>query len=251
MMSRDAEALLAKGRASPPRPDEASRARMRERVLARAGAAALAGATVASVAKASPPVVATAGKIGLVWKLVAVLVLGGGLVSGVSLLGRATEPAPRAPTAEPAPALTPPREQSSAAAASSEGVDPAPQATARIAEAPSPVPSAEAARPGASAVPAPSSARPSPERRDLLEEELALLASAQTALRSGQAAQALALTDEHAKRFPKGMLGSERRLIRIRALCASGRKEQGLAEGRAAFPDEASPGRQQLEAACR
>ncbi len=249
MMTRDAEALLAKGRASPPRPDEASRARMRERVLARAGAAALAGATVASVAKASPSVVATTGKIGLVWKLVAVLVLGGGVVGGVSLLGRANEPAPRAPTAEPAPAFAPPREQSSAAAAS-EGVDPPPPATASVAEAPSPAPSAEASRPGASAVPAPSS-RPSPERRDSLEQELALLASAQTALRSGQPAQALALTDEHAKRFPQGMLGAERRLIRIRALCASGRKEQGLAEGRAAFPDEASPGRQQLEVACQ
>jgi hypothetical protein len=224
---------------------------MRERLLARAGAAALAGATVASAAKVSPSAVATAGKLGLAWKVLAVMALGGGLVGGVSLLGRANEPAPRALTAEPVSAFAPAREPQSSAAAASEGIDPEPPATASVANAPSPVPSAEAVRPGASAVPVPSAAPPSPERRDSLEEELALLASAQTALRSGQAAQALALTDEHAKRFPKGMLGAERRLIRIRALCASGRKEQGLAEGRAAFPDEASPGRQQLEAACR
>lgn len=58
-----------------------------------------------------------------------------------------------------------------------------------------------------------------PAPSDSLAEELALLRSAQAALRSGDAARALAITAEHASRFPTGALAPERRALERRARC--------------------------------
>jgi hypothetical protein len=68
--------------------------------------------------------------------------------------------------------------------------------------------------------PPPSVAPPS------IGEETALLMGAQTAIREGDSARALALLDEHARRFPTGMLAEERDASRVLALCAAGRTSE-------------------------
>src|SRR5208283_4452338 len=56
--------------------------------------------------------------------------------------------------------------------------------------------------------------------------EVRLIGEAHTAIRGGDAERALALLDEHARRFPKGALGEERDAARINALCALGRTSE-------------------------
>jgi hypothetical protein len=84
-----------------------------------------------------------------------------------------------------------------------------------------------------------------------LEAEVALLGRGREAWRSGDAEQALALINEHARRYPDGALREEREAFRVALLCALGRTQ----EARAArdrflvgFPDSAhAPG---VTAAC-
>jgi outer membrane protein assembly factor BamD (BamD/ComL family) len=66
-----------------------------------------------------------------------------------------------------------------------------------------------------------------------LAQEVAALDSARTALKAGDAGQALTLLEAHARDFPLGRLGPEATLLRIEALLGSGdrvRAEQ-LARG--------------------
>jgi outer membrane protein assembly factor BamD (BamD/ComL family) len=56
----------------------------------------------------------------------------------------------------------------------------------------------------------------------MLTEEVAAILSVRAALRQGQAARALALLDDHDRRFPRGTLGIEVELLRIEALALSG-----------------------------
>jgi hypothetical protein len=66
---------------------------------------------------------------------------------------------------------------------------------------------------------------------------------------SGSAAQALALTDEHAACFPRGALSQEREMLAVQALLQLGRAGEARARGKrllAAFP--ASAYRLRLEA---
>jgi hypothetical protein len=60
------------------------------------------------------------------------------------------------------------------------------------------------------------------------EAEVKLLERAQDALRA-RPAEALALSDDHARRFPRGMLAQEREVIAIEALVKSGRKADAKA----------------------
>jgi hypothetical protein len=69
--------------------------------------------------------------------------------------------------------------------------------------------------------------------------EIELLRQAQDAL-SSSPAQSLALCSDHARRFPRGMLGQEREVIAIDALLRSGRRAE--AEARAAQFVKAFPG---------
>ncbi len=69
--------------------------------------------------------------------------------------------------------------------------------------------------------------------------EVRLLERAQDALRS-RPAEALALADDHARRFPRGMLVQEREVIAIEALVKAGRV--GEAKARAARFKERFPG---------
>jgi hypothetical protein len=80
--------------------------------------------------------------------------------------------------------------------------------------------------------PRPAQARPrgpkppsAPSAATDITEELALISSAKALLASGNARGALAKTAEHEKKFPRGSLVDERKLLRIRALCEDGQKE--------------------------
>jgi hypothetical protein len=57
-----------------------------------------------------------------------------------------------------------------------------------------------------------------------LAEEQALVDRARAALSRGRVADALAATDEHARRFPRGRLAEEREVIAIQALLGSGNR---------------------------
>lgn len=99
-------------------------------------------------------------------------------------------------------------------------------------------------------VPRPTRAAPSASV-DSLAEELALIRSAQSALGSGNTNGALQILDQHAKRFPRGKLGQEREVTRVRALCRAGRLGEAqslyraLAKGAPSSPHLAS-----LRASC-
>lgn len=62
-----------------------------------------------------------------------------------------------------------------------------------------------------------------------LEAELEIVGRAQGALKSGQPNEALRALDEHARRFPSGVLALERSGVRTVALCQAGRLEEGRA----------------------
>lgn len=81
--------------------------------------------------------------------------------------------------------------------------------------------------------------------------ESSLVGRARAALRDSDPATALRLVDEHARRFPAGELEEERELLRVTALCDSGRSEAALRAAHAfrrAFPG--SPLLGHLESAC-
>ncbi|WP_437958328.1 hypothetical protein WME76_00865 [Sorangium sp. So ce119] len=104
-------------------------------------------------------------------------------------------------------------------------------ATPRPKEAP--IPSLRAPDSEAAALPPPAGAA------EQAEAEVHLLQRAQDAL-AVDPGSALALTDEHARRFPAGALGQEREFIAIRALLALGRAAE--ARARAASLLERFPG---------
>lgn len=66
-------------------------------------------------------------------------------------------------------------------------------------------------------------------RADRLAEEIALLRQAQAALRSGNPSRSLSLLDQHARRFPHGVLSQESTVTRVQALCALGRTGEARA----------------------
>src|SRR5690606_26967779 len=59
-----------------------------------------------------------------------------------------------------------------------------------------------------------------------LNEEVALLDRARSAVRAGHPADALTRLDEHSARFPKGSLALEAQVLRVQALAAAGRTEE-------------------------
>lgn len=136
--------------------------------------------------------------------------------TGALTVVRATRPSPPA-SSSPLPPPSP--------IASSLGV---PSAPAPVVPEQTPAPSASpvSVKPRATSSPPPGS----PEPTDLAAEA-SLLRRAQDALRSSPA-DALAFTDEHARRFPRGALAQEREVMAIEALTKLGR--QGEAEKRAA-----------------
>lgn len=161
------------------------------------------------------------------WLWAGVSVLAAGAVGGVLLLARpepapapVSDSAPEASVAPPAPSPAPAREE-----------EPAPPAP----EAPPPV------------APSP----PSAARRDRLAEEVAMLSKATGLLNGGRAREALRALDEHARKFPNGVLTEERRGARARALCALGMRAEADRElARLARTAPGSPHLAQARALC-
>lgn len=64
---------------------------------------------------------------------------------------------------------------------------------------------------------------PAKRGTDRLAQEVAILSRATSELHAGRPANALKAIDEHARKFPNGLLLEERRAARTQALCALGR----------------------------
>lgn len=124
---------------------------------------------------------------------------------------------------------------------------PAPPVTARAHVTPAPVPrptSVEASAPPARAAKPPSGLR--------LEQEAALLAEVQGALRSGKATVALGKLESYDRRFPTGMLRAEADAARVFALCSAGRVEKArFAATRFVQRYPSSPAAARVQAACK
>lgn len=172
-----------------------------------AGGASTAAAAAAAGAQAVLPK-ALVGK-SLAAKLMIAAVVGGvgagGVAATVTLVhrhaaARAAHASP--PRIAPAPAAaTPPLPPPSLSAAA----EPPPMATAAAATTPS-----AAHDPHHAA------------RHADLAAERALLADARAAMQASDAARALAILDEHARRFPRGQLAEERDALRVAALWRGG-----------------------------
>lgn len=113
-----------------------------------------------------------------------------------------------------------------------------------------PEPAAQLPPPADAPTPPARAVKPSPGLR--LQEEAALLAEVQGALRSGQAGAALTKLESYDRRFPAGMLRAEADAARVFALCAAGRVEKArAAAGRFVQRYPSSPAAARVEAACR
>ncbi|HEX2876940.1 MAG TPA: hypothetical protein VHP33_37060 [Polyangiaceae bacterium] len=178
-------------------PDAEARARVRAAVAA--GLAVDAALPVGAAAR---------GARGIKWWLLSAL--GGALVVGVVawLWAPATAPAPASSVERASPSAVALEAAPTAAPAVQAQVSPAPEASANLLSV-------------SSVSSVSSKARPSKAVASALEQsdELALVSSMQLALRSGNAAQVLALAGEHAQRFPQGALVQEREGARAIARC--------------------------------
>jgi RNA polymerase sigma-70 factor (ECF subfamily) len=205
-----------------------------ERVFAKIQAS-LAALPAAPVPVARPPVPPAAGAFaGKNLALVGLCALA--IVGGVfAWQSRREGPRPAAPASEvvAAPVVTAPAVPAPPVASAPVAATAAPAMLPSISV--DSLPSASLAQPpGASggklaAAPAASQA-PSSET---LEKEARLLAEARRAVQRGEAAQGLALLDEHARTFPNGWLAADRAAERIVVLCSLGRRDEAVRESKA------------------
>jgi hypothetical protein len=223
-LGREAMALIAEARDGDD-PTLADRDRVEAVIAARLATGAAAGLAAAAVATTSARASGAPGAVGasaltgsvakvLIW-VATLSVIGATVAMFASAPGRAT--APIASTVNPAaPVATEGNSQSGE-----------PSLGAAVATPEATIPQVRAFPSTLAVVPTASSTRmPSGD----VAAEVLVLREAHAAMRGGQAARALALLDEHARRFPKGALGEERDAARVAALCALGR----VAEARAA-----------------
>lgn len=158
----------------------------------------------------APPTVAT----GLAKKWLILAALGGGaavtVASGVALRDRSSPPAAAPAASARAPAVA------SAPAAPSESAEPEPAPPPTVAPAPTSPPRASA-----------------PRARSSTDEELALLESAKAALDAHHPDAALASAAEYRRRYPRGMLVIEAKVIQIEALAEARRDEEARAAAEA------------------
>jgi outer membrane protein assembly factor BamD (BamD/ComL family) len=85
-----------------------------------------------------------------------------------------------------------------------------------------------------------------------LQDEAALLAEVQGALRSGQANVALGKLESYDRRFPGGMLRAEADAARVFAWCAAGKVDRARsAADRFAQRYPSSPALARVQAACK
>lgn len=157
----------------------------------------------------------------LSWVPGAALGAGLGLVAVAAMYGvpawiapeRAPEVIPTATVAGPAPSTPAPVTSAAPVMSALPSADP-------------PAPPRASSRPSAP----PASASAEPVAVDPLAEEVALLDRARAAL-GASPAEALALTAEHAARFPQGKMGMEREIVAIDALRRLGRADEARARG--------------------
>lgn len=208
-LDRDAQRIL--DLASDARaPGADDRARMDGKLSAVLGAAALAGASQAGAAHASTAGTSAgaaahaAGAGALKWWLTSAL-LASAVAGYVTLSRHAPEPAvqrqPPIRLAPPPPVVEPTNE----APALEPAPDPAEQAPLRAIS------------------------HAKPKARGTLSDELELLHRAQAAWRAHEAPQALALIDQHKRRFPRSELRLEREGLRVLTLCELGRTNEARA----------------------
>ena len=229
-LSPDARSLLDAARDGDD-PRVTDRVRVRRTLMATIGT----GTALASSTAATASVAATAGpaKAVVATKVLGWLMAGGAAGLAVAIPISAIEPSGAPAPVETPPAVVAPRAAEARAQAAPavpvEG-DPAPaeQASeASPAPAPATTPAPSPAKPTHPARPAPAGA---PATSAGLSDEVRVLNEAHVALRDGDSARALALLDDHRRRFSRGALGEERQAARVLALCDAGR----VAEAKAA-----------------
>jgi hypothetical protein len=152
----------------------------------------------------------------------------GAVAIGSAVLSRGPEGSPRAvaapvvPRGPHAPALAAPSSVDPPRPEAPPAPDPPPRPAARPQDAPAP--------------PAGEGSAPAP-REDTLAEEAALLERARASLGASPSG-ALAITEDHAARFPGGKLSVERELLAIDALGRLGRAAEARARGEALLSRE-------------
>lgn len=162
----------------------------------------------AGIAAGSAAATAKAGGLSLGAKLAALVAVGA--VGAAVVVTRAPSPPSSAPSS--APVIT----------------QPAPSPPSVVAPEPEPAEPAQIKAP--EPAPAPKTIAPS-KSGDALAEEAALLHQAQAAWRAGQSAQALALANQHAQRFPRSQLANERDVLRVLSMCKLGQVQSAKQVG--------------------
>jgi hypothetical protein len=236
-LGRDSRELVDAARAGDdPSPED--RARIRQRLLQLGVGAAVttaASATAAASAATSAAAKGTmaSGTLVLKWVL-AVAVVGGMGAAGAK--GIAAYRARQAETVQPQVAsrgMAPARAAPLPAAPLVTIPETTPELTApEVTPASDPVAIAKPARAPVNAVPVVAPMQPSTRAESTTELESRLLSDAEARRHAGDASGALALLDEHARRFPNGVLAEERAAERVFALCDLGRVVEATAEAR-------------------
>jgi hypothetical protein len=223
VLSSEASALVRAGRAAL-RPSEADRVRISEALRARLGDAALLAEAAGAANVAQQPawlkLFAVAGAVG---------------IAGVAAFFANT----------PVSALKP---LPTAAVASALA---APPAAADMPSSPAEVAGAAEPEPSVPVEPSAAGTRRAGVLRDHLAEEVEILSRATSELRAGRAQNALNALDEHARKFPRGLLSEERRAAHAQALCALGRRgEAAVALERLIRSAPQSPNTARAKQAC-
>jgi len=197
------------------RPTEADSARILEALRAQLGDAAVAGAQTVQAAVTSASTGFLFGK-GSLLSLVGLAMLGGIWFFAAH---------------NPRAALRETSAVSSAATTASDSIALAPSLTSSSAS-PSPEPAAREVAAVANLSSDGDQSHPAASHHvhDRLAEEVAIIARAETALRSGRPAVALDVLNEHERKFGNGLLAEERIAARAQALCALGRTAEAQAQ---------------------
>lgn len=223
-------------------PERGARERVRGRLAAQLGATAGLGALGIS-AKTAAATTGSAG-VSLTTKVLLIGALAGLGSGGAVMALRATEsttasaPAGVVNGARPTSAATaatnatspPPgqADQDPSLDVASPPPSPATQPSLAIAQHAPPRVSVRAAAAAPQGVPSTATSTSTPTSLSL-SQETRLVRDANSATRAGDPARALALLDEHARRFPRGVLVEERDAERVLATCAAGRRDEARA----------------------
>jgi len=239
-LSRETRVLLERGRGGRLDPDH--RARLKKAVLAEALGVSV-GITTSTVGWAAAAAKAL-GVLALVGAATGLVVVSTGTHGASRGL---TPPIPAARSSNVAPpertATTERAPETGLGTRLASNLAPAPAAPPTPAPPPpAPPPSVGDAPPGvqsslearvAPRAPSISASAPALPGPSALEEEARLLREANASLQSGDVDHSLALLEEHASRFPTGLLAPERSAVHVLALCQAGRIEQARAESTA------------------